>query len=99
MITERLTNLPPCAIVELPRRGLCYVISVSKHLPLSRAQFRQQRQGLLNQLVKERSKQLGIHWWSSRNIRRRTAYRKLQPGQEIDLADESKKQTPEEDAE
>ena len=87
LLSESLSGQPPCALIELPRRRLCYVISARKHLPLSRAQFQQRRQALLNILTRNHYTLLVRQWWNSGNIRRRTGYRDRKADQNAVLTD------------
>ncbi|MCK4850876.1 MAG: hypothetical protein KAT11_05970, partial [Phycisphaerae bacterium] len=98
LITESVSGQPPCALIEVPRRRLCYVISAGKHLPLSRAQFRQHRQALLNVLTRDQHEFLVRSWWNSSSIRGRTGYRDLQAEQKAPQTDQAPTQTPDEDS-
>ncbi len=96
LLTERLSGQAPCALIELPRRRLCYVISAGKHLPLSRAQFHRRRQPLLSALARDHHALLVRYWWNSSSIRSRTGYRDLQAQEEAPPTDQAPTQTPDE---
>ena len=74
LLTEPLSGQAPCTLIESPRGRRCYVISASKHLPLSRAQFSRSRPFLLNGLARDNHTRLMRDWLNSDSIRRRTGY-------------------------
>ena len=79
LLMEAQTRQPPCTLVELPREGNCYVAAVKEQLPLSEAEFLQNRSVVLNSLMSEQYGILKRQWLNSGNIRKRTGFEEIEP--------------------
>ena len=81
LLIDSFTGQPPCSMLELPIEGVCYVMSVTKHLPLSLAEYHQSRAELINILTAQQYTLMDRQWWNSDSIRTRTRFEPIKEEQ------------------
>ena len=74
LLIDSFTGQAPCTLLELPNQGICYVMTVTKHIQPSLPEYIQSRGQLINMLASEQYAAVNRQWWNSDSIRIRTGF-------------------------